>query len=140
MDNHNFAKEFLGVGWKFPVEVDETTGRIRTSSYEEDIKEAIKIIMMTRKGERMMMPDFGCEIHNYVFETMDVSVLVRMEEEILRALIMWEPRIIEPEVHITMDPEQEGKLNVQVKYVVRTTNNPYNMVYPYYLNEGFKEV
>ena len=101
MDNHNFAKEFLGVGWKFPVEVDETTGRIRTSSYEEDIKEAIKIIMMTRKGERMMMPDFGCEIHNYVFETMDVSVLVRMEEEILRALIMWEPRIIEPEVSLS---------------------------------------
>ncbi len=137
MERQDFAKEFLGKGWKFPVEVDKTTGRIKTSSYEEDIKEAIGIIMMTRKGERMMMPEFGCGIQDYVFETMDTSSLARMEKEVLYAIIRWEPRIIEPEVHIEMDKEQEGKLNIYIQYIVRATNNPYNLVYPYYMNEGF---
>lgn len=62
MEQNDFAKDFLGTGWKFPVEVDEITGRIKMSSYEEDIQEAIGIILKTRKGERMMRPDFGCEL------------------------------------------------------------------------------
>lgn len=137
MDNQDFAKEFLGVGWKFPVSVDETTGRIKTVSYEDDIKEAIKIIMLTRKGERMMMPEFGCGIQDYVFEVMDMAQIARMEQEILRAIIMWEPRIIDPAVHVTVDKNHEGRLNINISYVVRSTNNPYNLVYPYYMNEGF---
>lgn len=137
MAKQDFAKEFLGVGWKFPVEVDNTTGRIKTSGYEEDIEEAIRIILRTRKGERMMMPDFGCGIQDYIFETMDVSSLSRMENEILHSLIRWEPRIADPEVHVTVDERQEGRLNICIHYVVRATNNPYNLVYPYYMNEGF---
>lgn len=137
MGKQDFAKNFLGTGWKFPVMVDETTGRIQTSSYEEDIKESIKIIMMTRKGERMMMPEFGCGIQEYVFETMDASTLARMEQEILEAIIRWEPRVIEPSVQVRVDEHQESRLNVMIQYTVRTTNNPYNLVYPYYLNEGF---
>ena len=139
MERQDFAKEFLGTGWKFPVQVDRTTGRIQTSSYEEDIKEAIGIIMMTRKGERMMMPEFGCGIQDYVFETIDASSLAGMEREILYALIRWEPRIIEPEVHIVQDEKDGNRLNIHVSYVVRSTNNPYNLVYPYYMNEGFGE-
>lgn len=137
MEQWDFAKEFLGTGWKFPVQVDKTTGRIKMSSYEEDIKEAVGIIMMTRKGERMMMPEFGCGIWDYVFETMDASSLAGMEREILHALIRWEPRIIEPSVHIVQDSKNSSQLNIHVSYVVRATNNPYNLVYPYYINEGF---
>ena len=137
MEQWDFTKEFLGVGWKFPVEVDKTTGRIKTSSYEEDIKESIRIIMMTRKGERMMMPEFGCGIQDCIFETMETSSLARMEQEIMHALIRWEPRIIEPRVHVEQDKNEEGRLNIYVNYVVRSTNNPYNLVYPYYINEGF---
>ena len=137
MEKQEHARSFLGVGWKFPVEVDQTTGRIKTSGYEEDIQEAIRIILMTRKGERMMLPEFGCGAWDYVFETMDASALNRMETEIRQALIRWEPRIMETEVHIDTGRQAEGVLNIHIQYVVRATNNPYNLVYPYYINEGF---
>ena len=139
MEKRDFAKEFLGVGWKFPVQVDPATGRIQTSGYEEDIQEAIRIILMTRKGERMMLPEFGCGVQDHIFDSMDVTAMASMEEEILDALVRWEPRIADPRVEVEMDPQGEGRLNVRISYVVRTTNNPYNLVFPYYLNEGFGE-
>ena len=138
MENIDIVKEFLGVGWKFPIRVDETTGRIRTSSYEEDVEEAIRIIMLTRKGERVMQPEFGCGIQDFVFQTMDYTTISHMEHQILEALILWEPRIIDPEVHIETDEIESGKLNIHISYTVRSTNNPYNVVYPYYLNEGLQ--
>lgn len=138
MTNNDLVKEFLGVGWKFPISIDETTGRIRTSSYEEDVAEAIRIIMMTRKGERVMQPEFGCGIQDYVFQTIDYTTISQMEHTILEALIIWEPRIIEPEVHIKIDEIEAGKLNIHISYTVRSTNNPYNLVYPYFINEGIK--
>jgi phage baseplate assembly protein W len=138
MNSKDISNDFLGVGWKFPVEVDETTGRIRTSSYEEDVKEAIYIILMTKVGERMMQPEFGCRMSDFVFDTMDYSSLVQLENEIQNALIMFEPRIIDTEVSIETDSSKVGKLNISISYVVRLTNNPYNLVYPYYINEGMQ--
>lgn len=136
--NHDMAKKFLGVGWKFPIEVDAVTGRIKTSSYEEDIQEAIRIILMTNKGERAMMPDFGCSLGEYVFEHMDYSNIVKLQEEIRLALIIWEPRIESVEVTVEMDTEENSRLNILVSYVVRATNNPYNLVFPYHLYEGLE--
>lgn len=136
MADWNEAKKFLGRGWKFPVEVDPVTGRIKTSSYEEDIQEAIQIILLTKKGERVMLPDFGCGLNEYVFETMDYTTTVMMEQEIQSALILWEPRITDVSVHIEMDERESGKINIQISYIVRSTNNPYNLVYPYYISEG----
>lgn len=132
----NMAKEFLGTGWKFPIEVDEITGRIKMSEFEEDIKESIGIIMRTRKGERMMKPEFGCGISEYTFEPMSDSSLARMERAVLEALILWEPRITDVSVRVAGNEEKEGQLDIAVSYVVRSTNNLFNMVYPYYMNEG----
>lgn len=131
-----FTKDFLGVGFKFPIEVDKMTGKMKTSYYEEDIQEAIHLIIMTRKGERIMRPEFGCGIHQYAFSTIDYTTLKLMESEVREALIMWEPRIINIEVTIVKDKSNAGQLNILIGYIVRTTNNPYNLVYPYYLNEG----
>lgn len=141
MENNSFikrdiAKDFLGAGFKFPIQADKMTGKIMTSYYEEDIKEAIYIIMKTKKGERIMRPEFGCGIHDYAFAVMDYTNIKLMENEVRHALAMWEPRIINVEVHITPDEKDSGKLNIGVSYIVRTTNNPYNLVYPFYLNEG----
>jgi phage baseplate assembly protein W len=133
MAEQDWAKGFLGVGWKFPVTVDETTGRVRTSQYEEDIQEAIRVIMMTRKGERLMRPDFGCGIHDYLFAGMDYSATSRMSLEVQQALTEWEPRITDVEVGVDTEG---GRLMIRVAYVVRATNNLFNMVYPYYLSEG----
>lgn len=128
---------FLGKGFGFPISVEPGTGRIRTAEYEEDIRQAIYLILMTRKGERVMRPEFGCGIHDFAFDSMDFGTLSQMEESVREALILWEPRIRDVEVEIR--PEEEaGKLTIQLRYVVRTTNNPYNLVYPFYLNEGLE--
>jgi len=128
--------KFLGVGWKFPIEVDKTTGRIKTSSQEEDIKEAIGLILNTRKGERIMRLDFGSRIHDYVFEDMRETTIHLMKNEIQQAILDWEPRVKNIKVQIEEDSEVPSKLNVDISYVVRTTNNLFNMVYPFYINEG----
>lgn len=130
---------FLGRGFKFPIQVDEITGKMKTSSYEEDIKEAIYIILMTKKGERIMNPDFGCGVHDYVFGTMDYTSLNMMEREVKEALMLWEPRITDLNVNLEVDEEEEGCVIIYIDYVVRSTNNPYNLVFPFYMNEGFGE-
>ncbi len=127
------AKGFLGVGWKFPVQVDENTGRIKTSHHEEDIQEAIRLIIMTCKGERLMRPDFGCGLQDFLFDGMDYDTTSQMRQEIQRSLTNWEPRITDVEVDVEMN---EGKLMIHVAYIVRATNNPFNLVYPYFLSEG----
>jgi phage baseplate assembly protein W len=136
MANRYVVNDFLGVGWKFPIEVDETTGRIKTGNYEEDVREAVYIIIMTKMGERMMRPNFGCQISDYIYSTMDYSTIVQLQNEIYDSLVQWEPRIIDTEVKVEADDTETGKFNIHVSYVVRQTNNPYNLVYPYYINEG----
>lgn len=131
------VNSFLGRGFKFPLQVDEMTGKMKTSSYEEDIKEAIYIILMTKKGERIMNPEFGCGVHDYAFGTMDYTSLSLMERAIREALALWEPRITDVDVNLVVDQEKEGCVLIYIDYVVRSTNNPYNLVFPFYMNEGF---
>lgn len=130
---------FLGQGFRFPIQVDEITGKMKTSAYEEDIKEAIYIILMTKKGERIMNPDFGCGVHDYAFGTMDYTSLNMMEREVREALTLWEPRITDLNVNLTIDTEKESCVLINIEYTVRSTNNPYNLVFPFYMNEGFGE-
>lgn len=129
-------ESFLGCGFKFPVLVDEATGRFKMSSYEEDIREAILIILNTRPGERVMRPEFGCRIYDYLFESMSFSVLTSMSEAVREALVVWEPRIDDIEVDIDTERISDGIAEINIRYVVRKTNNPYNLVYPFYINEG----
>ncbi len=128
--------DFLGCGWKFPPKVNPVTGRVETVSGEEEIAEAVKLILFTGKGERAMQPEFGCGIRRYAFSDTNLTDLKSMEEEITQALIRWEPRIKKPEVFIGREHMSDGALRIEVRYIVRTTNNPYNMVFPFYLNEG----
>jgi hypothetical protein len=128
------AKEFLGRGWKFPVGVDPQ-GLVRMSEYEEDIREAIRIVLATAKGERVMRPDFGCGIHDYVFAAISTSVLGLIEASVTEALIKWEPRIELIGVKAHTEELSQGKLLISVDYRVRTTNNQFNLVYPFYLTE-----
>ncbi len=130
------GKEFLGAGWKFPITVDGSTGRIVMSCQEENIRESIYIIVMTRPGERMMRPEFGCHIHDFLFQRPDYPIRVRMENAVREALVRWEPRIRDIEVRV-LQGEKEEQVIIQVDYTVRSTNNPYNMVFPFYMDEGF---
>ena len=134
--DRNDAKNFLGCGWSFPVRVDEITGRIRTSSHEDDIREAIGIIIMTRKGERMMKPEFGCGIQEYMFMGMDYTTMSQMELEIKNALTLWEPRITDIDVTVEAPGGIGASLSIHISCTVRATNSPFNQVYPYFMSEG----
>lgn len=129
------AKDFLGVGWKYPVRVDANE-RIAMSQYEEDIKEAIWIILGTAKGERVMRPDFGCGIHDLVFASINTTTVTLVENSVREALTMWEPRIELIKAEVSAEHVNDGKLIVSIDYRVRTTNNRFNLVYPFYLKEG----
>ncbi|WP_019503908.1 GPW/gp25 family protein [Pleurocapsa sp. PCC 7319] len=130
------SKEFLGIGWKFPIKIDSITGKIVMSEYEEDIRESIWIILATVKGERVMQPDFGCGIHNFVFATMSMTTMGLIESSVRESLIRWEPRIDLNEVNVLPIQDTLGKLDIEINYRVRTTNNEFNLVYPFYLQGG----
>lgn len=136
MSYRDNPESFLGQGFKFPIEVDGATGRFVMSSYEEDIRESIFIILNTRPGERPMRPEFGCRIYDYLFEAMNYTVISAMNEAVYEALLVWEPRIEDIEVDIDTERLEDGIADIKISYVVRKTNNPYNLVYPFYLNEG----
>lgn len=133
------VNSFLGRGFKFPIQADEMTGKMKTSAYDEDIKEAIYLILMTRKGERIMKPEFGCGVHDYAFGTLDYTSLSMMERSVREALALWEPRITDVEVNLTVDDKKDSCVLISIDYTVRSTNNPYNLVFPFYMNEGFGE-
>jgi phage baseplate assembly protein W len=128
------SKEFLGRGWKFPVKLS-SRGTIDESQYEEDIQEAIKIIISTSMGERVMMPEFGCGIYDYVFESPNTTTLSLIEESVRTSLVLWEPRIELSNVSASIDEHEGNKLLIEVSYMVRSTNSEYNLVYPFYLKE-----
>ena len=83
-----------------------------------------------------MRPDFGCNLHNYVFELPDLSALTRIKAEVVEALTLWEPRIMDIAVDVDMHDLGRGVLTFTIGYTVRSTNNPNNLVFPYYLDEG----
>ncbi len=130
------TRDFLGRGFSFPPRVDAATGRFVMVDAEEDIREAIYIILMTRKGERMMLPEFGSRIHDYVFDLPDQAAVNLISTEVVDALTRWEPRVINIGVEIDDSNIADGKLVFNVSYTVRDTNNPNNMVFPFYLYEG----
>ncbi|NBD22295.1 GPW/gp25 family protein [Paenibacillus glycinis] len=132
------ANDFLGVGWLFPVIVNGSSGVIAMSSHEQDIEQAIRIILFTVKGERVMRPDFGCGIHDYVFAALNTATIGLMESSVRDALARWESRIAVTKVTVSEDPIEIslGKLLIDIQYVVRATNQPGNLVFPFYLREG----
>ncbi len=129
------AKEFLGVGWTYPART-LVDGNIAMSQFEDDIKEAILIILGTSKGERVMRPDFGCGIHDLVFAPINTATITLVENSVREALTIYEPRIELIKVEALSDRAEEGKLLVNIDYRVRSTNSKFNLVYPFYLKEG----
>lgn len=132
----NHTNDFLGRGFSFPPDIDKTTGRFKMSSGEEDIRQSIYIIIMTRKNERAMLPDFGCDIHNFIFDTPDDTTIGMAETCIIDAITTWEPRVLVPSVNVDLSQKHEGRILFDIQYTVRSTNSAYNMVVPYYYMEG----
>jgi phage baseplate assembly protein W len=129
------GRELIGRGWGFNIGID-TNGQIGMADDEQLISQAIEIILGTAKGERAMRPEFGCGIHDLVFANINSTTASRMTQEVREALLLWEPRIDVRDIKVTPDTNSAGVLLIQIKYKIRSTNNVYNQVYPFYLDKG----
>lgn len=127
-------RDFLGRGWAFPPRLS-ATGEIETASMEDDIRQSILIILGTTPGERVMRPDFGSGLHALIFEPISERTSALVRHHIEEALITWEPRIDSITINVQAEPSH-GRLLVDIRYRVRSTNTFYNLVYPFYLLES----
>ncbi|HEY0346193.1 MAG TPA: GPW/gp25 family protein [Solirubrobacteraceae bacterium] len=124
--------DILGTGLAFPLGVDRRGG-IALAHGADDVEQAISIILSTAPGERPMRPEFGCGVHDYVFDVVDSATLGRMEEEIRVALERWEPRIDVVSIDFDLDTADEGGLAITIQYRLKATNDVRNLVYPFYV-------
>ncbi len=128
-------KSFLGTGWSFPPTFNQDTGTVEMVSDEKDIIQSLEIILSTRPAERIMQPDFGCELSQFLFEEISQGLITGIRGIISDALVYHEPRINVEEINIE-ESEKEGLLLISIIYTVRATNSRYNLVYPFYINEA----
>jgi uncharacterized protein len=124
--------EILGSGIAFPLQVDRRGG-IALAHDETDVDQAIQLILSTAPGERPMRPEFGCGVHDFVFDTIDAGTVARMETEIRSALDRWEPRIEVSGLEFDLDGVDRGELLINIGYRLRATNHMRNLVYPFYV-------
>ena len=131
-------RDFLGNGWAFPVRVD-ARGRIALANQERDIEEAMRIILLTSKGQRVMRPEFGCQIHELLFAPNDASTAGLAAHYVEEALNMWEPRIRVLDVTAGPDPNDTARLLVNVRYEIKATHDKRSLVFPFYRIPGEPE-
>jgi uncharacterized protein len=124
--------EIIGSGLAFPLQVDRRGG-IALARDEQDIDQAIELILGTAPGERPMRPEFGCGVHDFVFDTIDAGTVARMETAIRGALDRWEPRVEVTDLSFDLDHTARGELLILITYRVRATNHMRNLVYPFYV-------
>ena len=124
--------DFVGVGWAFPPRVNGS-GRIALVRHERELEEAMRIILLTYPGERPMRPEFGCEVHDLVFDTIDAAMVGQMDTAIRKALDRWEPRLEVTDIGFDLSEMGEGRLEITIGYRIRATNAKYNLVYPFYV-------
>jgi uncharacterized protein len=126
------VSDIIGSGLAFPLSVDHRGG-VALARGEEDIDQAIAVILGTSPGERSMRPEFGCEIHKLVFDTIDAEMIGRMDTAIRVALDRWEPRIEVTSVDFDLTGASEGRLQIDLGYRVRASSREHNLVYPFYV-------
>jgi phage baseplate assembly protein W len=129
------SEQFIGRGWAFPLRVD-ATGGIALVGREQEIEEAIRLILGTSPGERPMRPEFGCRIHEYLFASADSETAGAIGREVRSALQRWEPRIDVADVSVSFDAREATLLYIDVRYSIKATNDRRNLVFPFYVIPG----
>ncbi|MCB5168497.1 GPW/gp25 family protein [Streptomyces bambusae] len=126
------AEQFIGAGWAFPVRTDPTGGMALVGG-DREIEQSMRLILGTAPGERPMRPQFGCAIHDHVFAPADAATAAQIAYEVRWSLERWEPRIELVDVAVTFDAQDEGTLYIDIRYTLRGTNDPRNLVFPFYV-------
>lgn len=129
-------KSFLGIGWSFPPTFDKDRGDIEMVTKDEDIKQSLHIYFNTKLGERMMRQDYGCIIHEHLFDRLDRSMLDVLTFELKQNIGSIEPRIKVDDIQMNPSKPEDGFIEINILYTVITTNVRDNIVFPFYLNEG----
>jgi len=130
------SKSFLGRGWGFPPEFNRATKAVNMLEDEADIKSSLEILLSTRLGERVMVPDYGCNLDELLFKPLTLTLKTFVIDLIRTAILYYEPRIDLNKIDIDPTDELEGVLLINLDYTVRATNSRKNMVYPFYKAEG----
>ena len=131
-----YKDSFLGTGWGFPPEFNQNSKQVLMTSNEEDIKKSLEILLSTRLGERIMVPTYGCNLDELLFKPLDLTLKTFVVELIRNAILYHEPRIDALKIDISETDELEGKLLINIDFVIRSTNSRRNVVFPFYKNEG----
>lgn len=132
-------KSFLGRGWSFPPSFDIDKREVFMVEAEEDINQSLHILLSTSLGERVVQPEYGCNLQEFQFEPMNPSLLGYLRDVVETAILYYEPRIKVETISITEADSQEaieGKLLIAVDYFIRETNSRFNFVYDFYIKEG----
>ena len=132
----NTVKSFLGTGWSFPPAFSKAEKQAVMLSDEADIQSSLEILLSTRPGERVMRPDYGCNLDELVFEPLTTTFKTYIKDLVNTAILYYEPRIEVNKIDINDSGELDGRIILSVEYTVRATNSRYNFVYPFYRMEG----
>lgn len=126
---------FLGCGWTFPPVFHAGGREVEMAVGEEDIRQSLALLLSTRLGERILMPDFGSNMDHMVFGEVNQRLVTQMSEAISDAILQYEPRITLEKVEVNTDRINEGVLAVNISYIIKVVNSRFNMIYPFYINE-----
>lgn len=141
MENYNNA--FLGKGWAFPPQFNKSTGTVEMVRDEEDIRQSLHILLSTSLGERVMQPDYGCNLQDYIFESLNSTTIGYIKERVANSILYYEPRIVAEQITVTGEGSTdnlEGRFLVKITYSIPGTNSRFNYVYDFYQNEATKPI
>ncbi|MBD1848317.1 GPW/gp25 family protein [Cyanobacteria bacterium FACHB-63] len=133
------GKAYLGTGWSFPPTFDRANG-VELVSAEDDIWQSLYILLSTSLGERVMQPTYGCNLQELLFETLSPNVASNIKELIRTAILYHEPRIRLNRLDLSLSDQLEGVVNITVIYTILSTNSRFSLVYPFYLQEGVRQI
>jgi len=127
---------FLGTGWSFPPTFSRPLLGVEMVSGVADIHESLRILFSTTPGERVMLPEYGCDLWRLLFRGLTTTLMTEIKDMVEQAIVLWEPRINLLGVEVVRDPTQDGRIDIEIDFVVRGTNTRSNFVYPFYLQEA----
>lgn len=132
----NGFTSFLGTGWSFPPKFSKQKRGVSLVSNELDIKESLQVLLSTELGERVMRPDYGCDLHYLLFEKLDATTRTYVGDLIRRSILLYESRIDIESIDFAPAIGDDNVIDIMIEFTVRTTNSRSNYVYPFYKIEG----
>ena len=126
------GKDYIGTGIRFPLCLGQGKG-IAISSGPDDVEQSIRLILSTRPGERQQRPSFGCRLQEMVFRPNNSHTHASIRDVIMEAVVQWEPRVRDLDVVVRPDSDDVDRINIEIEYLLRDSNTPRNLVYPFYL-------